>query len=435
MDDDRGRAWTPGGNGLLAAASIALLGLFLFLWRIGDPQRLNFDESFYVPAARVLNALDHPTNIEHPLLGKWLIGQSIRLFGDTPEGWRIMSALFGAAALFGLVMAASWALRSVRAGAMAGGFALLGQLLFVMARVAMLDIFLAGLLMLGLWMIAAAARAQRGNRWRIMLAGLLFGLAAGCKWTAIPLLAAIVLALCIWRGRTAVVAGRGLKGWLLARDLAPACGLSLVEALLWLGPAAAAAYLATFLPAFHYRTGALAPSGLIAFQFEMLVIQQWPMAPHSYQSVPWQWMLDLRPIWFFYEPVDGIQRGVLLVGNPVVMWAGLAAVPAALWLGIKRREGGLAGLALAYLIALGIWLVIPKPVMFYHHYLTPSLLLCAVLAGTLDRLWLAQGSKAVPVALLAAAMLVFWDFYPILSAVPLDGPGAFQRWMWFDSWR
>lgn len=433
--DDKEEGWLPGPMALRAATLVALAGLFLFLWRIGDPAQLNFDESFYVPAARVMNALDHPTNLEHPLLGKYLIGWSIRLFGDTPVGWRVMSALFGAITLFATVMGASWALRSVRAGAMAGGLALLGQILFVLARAALLDIFLVGFLALGFWMIAAATVAQRGNHLRIACAGLFFGLAAGCKWTAFPLLVIVGLGLAIGRAIWVVRERRGLVAWVICRDLRPVRGVSTVEAFLWLGPFTALVYLATFTPALFYANDPLAVSDLIAFQFRILEIQQGTMAPHVYQSVPWQWMLDLRPIWFFYAPVDGVQRGVLLLGNPVVMWAGLLAIPVALVVGVRRRAWGLSAAAVLYLVALGIWLIIPKPVMFYHHYLVPSLFLCVALAGVLEEVWLKQGRRDDTLALLAAAMIAFLYFYPILSAVPLSGPQAFNRWMWLNSWR
>lgn len=433
--DDKGEVWTPGPMALRAATLIALAGLFLFLWRIGDPAQLNFDESFYVPAARVMNALEHPTNLEHPLLGKYLIGWSIRLFGDTPGGWRVMSALFGAITLFATVMGACWALRSVRAGAMAGALVLLGQMLFVLARAALLDVFLAGFLALAFWMIAAATVAQRGNRRRIAFAGLFFGLAAGCKWTAFPLLIIVGVGLAICRAVGVIGKRKGVMAWAVGRDMGPIRGVSTVEAFLWLGPFAAIVYLATFTPALFYAVDPLALSDLIAFQFRILDIQQGSMAPHPYQSLPWQWVLDLRPIWFFYEPVEGVQRGVLLLGNPVVMWAGGIAVPVALVIGVRRRGWGLTGAAGLYLVALGIWLIIPKPVMFYHHYLVPSLFLCVALAGVLDELWLKRGRRELPIALLAAAMLGFWHFYPILSAAPLSGPQAFSHWMWLNSWR
>jgi dolichyl-phosphate-mannose-protein mannosyltransferase len=117
------------------------------------------------------------------------------------------------------------------------------------------------------------------------------------------------------------------------------------------------------------------------------------------------------------------------------MWAGLAALPAAVWLALKRGEHDLLVPVITYGVALGTWVIIPKPVMFYYHYLLPSLALCVALAGVLDRFWLAHGRKGPPIAMLAVAMLIFWDFYPIISAAALDGRGGFLRWMWFESWR
>ncbi len=38
------------------------------------------------------------------------------------------------------------------------------------------------------------------------------------------------------------------------------------------------------------------------------------------------------------------------------------------------------------------------------------------------------------VGLLGASTLIFFWFYPILSAAPLSGEAAFEKWMWLDSW-
>ena len=37
--------------------------------------------------------------------------------------------------------------------------------------------------------------------------------------------------------------------------------------------------------------------------------------------------------------------------------------------------------------------------------------------------------------LLAGSVGVFAWFFPILNAAPLDGPRAFEHWMWVSSWR
>jgi hypothetical protein len=55
-----------------------------------------------------------------------------------------------------------------------------------------------------------------------------------------------------------------------------------------------------------------------------------------------------------------------------------------------------------------------------------------VLAVALDH-WRARLRYWDEVVVMLAVGL-FLHFYPILSAAPLAGPGAFARWIWLDSW-
>lgn len=420
------------GKGLSEVVSplpLAVFGCCLFLWRLGDPQRLNFDESYYVPAARALIDLSHAANIEHPPLGKLLIGLSMSLFGDHPAGWRVASACFGAIALYATIMLTITVSGSVRTGMLAGIFALTNQLLFVMARVAMLDIFLAAFVMLALWMLLSALQHRQINPLRVALAGIFYGLAAASKWSAIPiLLASYICALAFVLGPMTTRDGR--TGQPVAAATHPALRLTF-----WLLGLSAITYLATFLPMLFLKEGAIGIGEIIPFQFEILRLQRGTMASHPYQSVPWQWVLDLRPIWFFYEPIAGVYRGVLLVGNPVTMWGGLLALPVASVLG--ARKGNWLPLLVMVFYALSVtwWYASSKPVMFYHYYLLPGLLLCVPLAYVVS--WALDRPAYRPLAwsVVAAAAIAFAYFYPILSAAPLSSPGDFALWMWFESWR
>ena len=404
----------------LAAVALAVFAQALFLFRLAVPHKFVFDEVHYVPAARQLWLLAAPTNIEHPLLGKALIGLGIALFGDNAFGWRIMSSLAGTATVVGLFACGALLFRNTRAGTMTALFALAGFTLYIQARIAMLDGFMAALVVLALAAMLWAMRGQGrsvGRRW--LLGAMLLGLAAGVKWVAVPY---------------AALAGLGFA---LARAPGRWPGLSLWGAGWRLAAGFLSAYFATFAPAFFYRQEPLTPAALLPFQLEMLRQQMQVLPHHVYQSAWWSWPLDIRPIWYLYEPADGAQRGVLMIGNPAVMWGGLVAVAACLWGWFQRRRqpgaAALGGVAALWLAGWGMWALIPKSLGFFYYYYLPSLWLPLAIVGAFERL--GQGRwRYWDEAYLALCGGLFVYFFPILSAAELSGPSAFQAWMWFRTW-
>jgi dolichyl-phosphate-mannose--protein O-mannosyl transferase len=409
-------------------ASVTLLFAALCAVRLIIPSEPFFDEIHYLPPARAILALSQPLNPEHPPLGKELIALGMALFGDNPLGWRIMPMLAGVLALLSF-MRALWHATCSRFASVAGGVLLvLAFPIFVQARIAMLDIFMAAFTLLALWMCAGALREQETARWRLAIAGVALGCAMAAKWNAIPLAALPGLAFFAVRLRSC--------GWkaLTARRGAPVGGITLAEAALWLGLLPLAAYALCYWPSFFYAQNAIEPDGLVELHRRMLDLQHQKLASHAYQSRWYHWVIDWRAIWYLYEPIDGAQRGVLLVGNPLVMLAGLPALAWCAWTSVTQRRPAELAVAVLYAVSLGLWIVAAKNVQFYYHYLLPSCFLVAALALALDRLW-QRGWRALPLAVIAGATAMFVFFWPILTAAPLDGPKAFERWTWLDSWR
>jgi dolichyl-phosphate-mannose--protein O-mannosyl transferase len=409
-------------------ALIALAFLGLVLVRLGIPSKPFFDEVHYLPAARALIALSHPANIEHPMLGKELIALGISLFGDNPFGWRIMPALFGALALFA-GMRALWFTSGSRFASIAGGILLATAFpLFVQSRIAMLDVFMACFLLMALWAFAGAVRENETGRWRLAIAGVALGLSMASKWNAVPLamvpglaFAAVRLHAAGWRS---LVSSRG----------APVAGMTIWEAAFWLGAVPLATYALTFAPAMFYASSPLTPDGLIGLHRRMIELQGQVVQPHTYQSVWYEWVSNWRGIWYLYEPVDGAQRGVLLIGNPLTMMLGLAALVWAAWVGIARGRKDALALVVLYAVALGTWIVAQKPVQFYYHYLLPSCFLIGALALALDEMW-QRGRTVLPLLVLAGSAGLFAYFFPIMTAAPLVGEMSFLDYAWLMSWR
>lgn len=403
----------------LAAFLIACAAQLLFSWHLERPGKLSFDEVHYVPAARVLIDLESPTNTEHPLMGKVMIAAGMLLFGDTPWGWRIMGTLAGTATVLGVFAILQLLFRRTHAAAFGAVMAAINQTLLIQARTAMLDVYMGAFLTLGIAAMLWSMRAPPGRvHVRLAVSAVLMGLAVGVKWAAIPYVAAagIILILATWRGGSR---------W---------PGLKPVPALAILGGVSVATYFATFAPAFFYAREPMTLARLIPFQWEMYVRQTQVLLPHPYQSSWWTWPLTLRPIWYFYEPDGGVQRGVLLLGNPAIMWGGIIAVAVCLWTGVRRRSAALTGVAMLWIGSVAIWAIIPKSLGFYYYYHLSGIWICIALAAAFHahaggRWRAADEWFAIP------ALALFVYFHPIISAAPLDGAQAFNRWMWFDGWR
>ena len=419
---------------------LALVALYALLagWHLATPSQTYFDEVHYLPAAREIvslfeNGYGALRNPEHPMLGKTLIAIGIALLGDNPLGWRIMSLVFGTLALFAS-MRALWHASLDRFATIAFGLLLAtGFHLFIQSRIAMLDVFMAAFLAVAAWQFAASIRQPETGRWRLALTGVALGFAMGAKWNAIPL--AVLPGLTFF----AVRLSAGRRRLFMSRRGAPVPGITLMEAAVWLGIVPLAAYALTFLPGYwlgeYLRPSPLAVKGLIGFHGEILALQKQVLAPHIYQSNWPQWMLNIRGIWYLYEVVDGAQRGVLLIGNPLTMLIGLPALAWCLASGAWRGNWAKLAAVIGYAASLGLWLIAPKPVQFYYHYFVPHFFLLAALALSLSDLRRAEWGRWLAWGTLAASAGVFALFYKVIAAAPLEGPMSFAKWAWLAGWR
>jgi 4-amino-4-deoxy-L-arabinose transferase-like glycosyltransferase len=493
------------------ALLLGLAALLLFGFNLGIPSKLVFDETHYVPAARALVELSAPRNTEHPLVAKELIALGMLIFGDNSFGWRFFAWLSGVATVVA-AFALLWLLtRRMRPAVVGALLLMLDQLLFVLARIGMLDVFLGAFV---LWAMVAMVWAMKAEtpkqaRWRWILGSALLGLAVGVKWAAVPYVAfaglAFVLLRLTERKGSRGYAGVGLAVWLLygvlllwaaqalisvllhtvlANPLTHsklilglfwqlawlAClalvarawlkqlaakraafanpviktspsevhrrwpGLGMVLGLLLLGTVSIAVYFLTFLPAFFYAEDPLTLATIVPFQGEMYRLQTQILSPHIYQAKWWSWPLMLRPIWAFYEYYDGAQRGVLVLGNPLIMWGGLVAVIACVVAWFRSRAILPLAMALLWAASLAIYIVIPKSLGFYYYYHLSGVFLCLAIAVAFDH-FDAGRKRGLEEWFLAASLLMFAYFYPIIAGMPLSDVGSFNFWMWFPGWR
>jgi dolichyl-phosphate-mannose--protein O-mannosyl transferase len=420
----------------LAGAMTAAFA-FLCLVRLTLPSQTYFDEVHYVPAAKALLEGGSYINREHPLLGKHLIALGMGIFGENAFGWRIMPLLAGMIALFAMMRTMWFATLNRFATTMFGFYLATGFLLLIHARIAMLDIFMLAGMAVAAWQFSAALREHETAHRRLLFTGIALGAAMGAKWNAIPL--AVLPGLTFF---TIAVAKRWaipapflerMRQLVISRRGGPIPGVSLLQAVFYLGIIPLAVYAVTFLPAFIFSDSPLAANGLIGLHEEMFALQSQVLQPHPYQSAWWQWLLNLRGVWYMYEVTDGAQRGVLLIGNPASMLLGLPAIIWCAYSAYAEKNPAKIGIVFGFAASIGLWLVADKSVQFYYHYLLPSTFLLAALALACEKLW-DIGERGLVMIALGLTGIMFAYFYPILTAGALSDADSFGWYTWIDGW-
>jgi dolichyl-phosphate-mannose-protein mannosyltransferase len=421
---------------LLIAALVFFCGLAAFLFDLGSPAKIYFDETWYVPTARAWLATGSLLHPEHPPLGKLLISASVDLFGDTPLGWRILSAVFGALTLVAVFFWTLALLDSLKAALWAAALTLVDQIIYVQSRIAMLDIFLIAFVTFGL---AAFTFAMRNNgvakaRVGALASGVCFGLAGACKISGFfPLLG--TMGLCV-----IVAAVRRRHGSTLL--CAPGADQVLRPgfALLAFVVAPVFAYLLTFTPqALHNHSLVY----FVSAQHEMFHVMLGHSATHPYSSLWYSWPIQWRPVWYLFDAPDGDAdnwdedspaAAVVALANPLIVYAGESAIAWLIWRALWREDFRAGVVVVAFLSQWLPWIVNPKGLEFSYYFFPSIVCLGPALALVFFRRRNVAGEVAGSVFLLFAAVL-FLFFLPVLESSLGVTPDDLDARAWLSSWR
>ncbi|WP_083977146.1 dolichyl-phosphate-mannose--protein mannosyltransferase [Kitasatospora azatica] len=496
LELDRRVPWLLRNGGWLGPIAVALFAGVLRFWNLGYPNAFVFDETYYPKDAwsllhqgyegtwptnaneqilavpQVIPLGDSPAFIAHPPLGKWVIAFGEFVFGLHPFGWRVMLALLGTLSVLMLARIGTRLFGSALVGCTAALLMSVDGLQFVMSRTGLLD----GVLMffvLGAFGCLLIDRDHTRARlapdgvdgdtvrlglrpWRLA-AGLLLGAACSVKWTGAPILVAFGLLTVLWdqAGRRAAGARHPLRS-MLRRDALPAFG-SMVGV-------AALTYLASWTGWFatsggydrqwaDHRSG-FGPAAFRSwwhYQSEMWHFNTTLTTPHTYQSNPWSWLVQGRPVSMYWQPVGTGQQGctapggcttqILALGTPLLWWTACFALLYVLWAWFFRRDWR-SGAVLCAVAAIYLpWFAYQHRTIFSFYMVVLVPFLCLAVAQLLGALLgppgcpprrrLYGGLAAGGIVL--AIMGCFLYFLPLYTAqvIPMTD---WQDRMWFTSW-
>lgn len=351
-------------------------------WGIRD---IYFDEHYYVSVAHQMDngiwedpcwindgKLDHrPLNYEHPPLAKLILYASVHAYDSThsvflgcrePDkndvrdtacftlangtnlytgkscydaftadlrtngnawSWRAPSAVMGIITVTFAALASRRLFRSDLAGALAGGFVLMDNLILSSSRIALLDIYATGFAVLAVYCATFA------NRRGLLLSALFLGLGFSCKYYVL-FVGPPVLLLSLW---THLRAGKLRK----RRFDLHLVAYPFIALTVW---------MATYTPwwVIWYRTYSQG-TGWHAFSSGVTgALSHWSkvqkesigwltvgVQEHQYASPPVEWLPMVTPMSYIgpgtpFPSGDFISRYIYAIGNPILWWGACIAV-------------------------------------------------------------------------------------------------------------
>jgi predicted membrane-bound dolichyl-phosphate-mannose-protein mannosyltransferase len=418
----RRHPWLP----LALLAVVCVLSLAARAGGLGDPctapcttandHALEFDEAYYINAARVIVGLMPPAgdhyagapsgkdpNAEHPQLAKLIIAGSIEAFGDGPFAWRLGSLIFGTLAILGMYALARAAGGGPWLALAAATMMAADNLQIVHGRIGTLDVYV---------LAAMVWSAVLYMRDRPLGAGVVLGIGSCFKLVAPYLLLTYAL-LEVFRW---LVARRDAIGGLKRFGVCLAAGTVVFFALLEV--------LGLIAPPYDPVAGKAVGGGAFGHFSHMVsyaAAQTSPHGPTGIASYPWQWLLDLKPITYLainpVNPPGGVfsfhasTHFLGMISPPIIA----LAIPA-LAVGVLTRSGrgGVGLLALAWF--LGTWVPFElqsliwsrTSYLYYMVIVMPGIYLAvAQLFATLRLPWWLVALWWVAVFIAAAVMFPF----------------------------
>lgn len=361
----------------------------------------------------------------HPPLGKTLISVGIAVFGMNPFGWRFMCVVFGSLMmpfiyLFGLRLTGKTRYACLAAVLLGTDF-----MHFTLSRIATIDIIVA-FFVLGMFYFMYAFVSSEKRRY-LLLAGLFTGLGCATKWTGIYALCGLFVVFLLWMiGKIRKIGvkkeTRRYWTWLCLQCIG--CFILLPFTI----------YTLSYIPFVRVYPDQNLLQHVLSNGELMLSYHKATIFDHPYASPWYSWLFDWKPLLDSREYLAGDKVSVIATfGNPVLYFAGLYAYGKELWRTFRNKDKNAAVLVLYYTVMLLPWIFIRRTVFIYQYYVC-SVVLILLLCHSVSQKEGGQEKRAYW-GLLAASVLLFVVFYPVISGLVVPAVYIRQVIPWLPNWR
>ena len=435
-----------------------------------------FDEIYH---ARTAYEFEEGLNVyewTHPPLGKVFLNIGVKLFGMTPFGWRSMGTLFGVLMLPLIYLFAKRLFRKTWWASLAIVLFAADFMHFAQTRIATIDTYITFFVIAMYYFMyqyysmtfytperGKERAAFRKTLVPLALSGLCMGLGIACKWPGVyaGLGLAVLFFLTLFRRYREYLYAKKYRIEGNYRMFPKYALYTCLWCLLFFVLVPALIYVLSYIP-YYFGTGSLYPvreanrlftelpamktllpdntvgnflAGIIQNQRDIFDYHSDLVSEHPFSSHWWQWILNVRPIFYYASAAgEGMREGLSSFGNPLVWYGGLIAIFALFEQWWRKLDKKIVFLFVAYLAQLLPWALVSRTTYIYHYFpCVPFLVLFLVCAM---KKYCGEGKlKYISVGIMVAAVVLFAMFYPVLTgtAVQTTYVDAFLKW--FPSWQ
>lgn len=408
-------------HGQIILIAILFFAFVSRIYRLHIPDRYIFDEVYHVITAKLIaandprafewwhSAIEPNTAIDwlHPPLAKYTQAFFIKILGSNSFSWRISSVLFGVGVIWAVYQLSQKLFDDQKISLLAAGLASLDGLLLVQSRITMNDIHVTFFILLTL--ISYVKYKKHPKNKNLAITGLIAGLAMGSKWSGLLVLIIVWLSELIHCLKKII--NKKTK-WNNFVDH----GLLMI---LTLGLLPLTIYLMSY--------GQMFLQGKNWNHFTKLHQQIWWYqtnleATHPYQSQPWQWFLNIKPVWLHVDYLkNGSIANIYSLGNPVFHFIGIITIFLTIFFLINNKISNrsnkeiknLSWLLATYFLIFLPWQLSPR-IMFFNHY-TPAVPLLSIIMAY----WLAKWNRTKISITVSLIFIFFIIWYPQWTAIPM----------------
>ena len=409
-----------------------------------------FDEVYHARTAYEYIKGRYSYENTHPPLGKAFIALGMLIFGVSPFGWRIMGTLFGIAMLPVLYLFAKKMFKKTWMAGIATTLFAFDFMHFTQTRIATIDVFVTFFVILMYFFMYCYIKRSFYDRpiakTFVVLAasGVAMGFGVASKWTGAYAGAGLGVIFFIdlyrryreYKFAKSDIDGttNGISHRLVVEKFPRYTFNTLIICLIFFVFVPAIIYTLSYLP-FNDLSGEGLVARMLRNQQTMFNYHSNLNATHPYSSNWYQWPFIWKPMFYYSKQIsDTVGAGISAFGNPLVWYAGIPAAIYMIYLMIAKKDRNAMFLFLGYLAQYLPWMLVTRCVFIYHYF--PSVPFVVMMVGYSIYKIVGDNKQRRKWAYIyvAAAVLLFAMFYPVLSGhnVSYDFVNTWLKW--FDKW-